>query len=231
MTRYKVGQVSWFNDTKGFGYLKHEGKDVFVHYTAITGEGFKSLADDQFVAFEMIDGPRGPMAHGVIRCASEQDALDIALGYSIVDRIAKETNQTDKLPAALESSYDRMLAAVAEVNAPEITEDSPEVIRQTIDEELGKAKQEKSAKRRAAASKSRFHWEMLDGELRTTVKVEVRLTKEELKAWQDYAAHKGVEFSREWLEGQVCQEINWPTFVENMTAHYQELPSTEVLHA
>lgn len=62
-----IGLVKWFNDAKGYGFIQQEGseKDVFVHYTAIQGEGFKTLAEGQKVEFELIDGPKGPQAANV----------------------------------------------------------------------------------------------------------------------------------------------------------------------
>lgn len=62
-----TGLVKWFNDAKGYGFIQQEGsdKDVFVHYTAIQGEGFKTLAEGQKVDFDLIDGPKGPQAANV----------------------------------------------------------------------------------------------------------------------------------------------------------------------
>ncbi len=62
-----TGSVKWFNDSKGYGFIQAENdsRDVFVHYTAIQGEGFKTLAEGQKVAFELIDGPKGPQASNV----------------------------------------------------------------------------------------------------------------------------------------------------------------------
>ncbi len=62
------GKVKWFNDTKGFGFLEQEsGEDVFVHYTAITGEGFKTLKEGEEVEFEVTEGPKGPQASNVVK--------------------------------------------------------------------------------------------------------------------------------------------------------------------
>jgi CspA family cold shock protein len=60
------GRVKWFNDQKGFGFIEVEGsKDVFVHHSAITGEGFKSLREGDEVEFEIAQGPKGPNATDV----------------------------------------------------------------------------------------------------------------------------------------------------------------------
>lgn len=60
------GTVKWFNDSKGFGFIQQDdGPDVFVHFSAIGGEGFKSLEEGARVEFEVIDGPKGPQAANV----------------------------------------------------------------------------------------------------------------------------------------------------------------------
>ncbi|WP_342525576.1 cold-shock protein [Chryseomicrobium sp. FSL W7-1435] len=62
----KQGTVKWFNAEKGFGFIEIEGEnDVFVHFSAITGEGFKSLDEGQAVEFEVVEGNRGPQAANV----------------------------------------------------------------------------------------------------------------------------------------------------------------------
>jgi cold shock protein len=64
----KRGKVKWFNDAKGFGFIEQEGgPDVFVHFTSINMEGFKTLAEGEAVSFSIIDGPKGPQAQNVIR--------------------------------------------------------------------------------------------------------------------------------------------------------------------
>ena len=61
------GTVKWFNDSKGFGFITQEdnNNDVFVHYSAIQGNGFKSLAEGDSVSFDTEDGPKGPRAINV----------------------------------------------------------------------------------------------------------------------------------------------------------------------
>lgn len=64
----KTGTVKWFNAEKGFGFIEVEGgDDVFVHFSAIQGEGFKSLDEGQQVEFEIVDGDRGPQAANVTK--------------------------------------------------------------------------------------------------------------------------------------------------------------------
>ncbi len=66
MAERETGTVKWFNDAKGFGFIEREnGPDVFVHHSAISGEGFKSLAEGQTVEFEVVQGEKGPAAEGV----------------------------------------------------------------------------------------------------------------------------------------------------------------------
>lgn len=62
------GTVKWFNDSKGFGFIEQEnGDDVFVHFSAISGDGFKSLAEGDAVRFEVTKGPKGLQAANVTK--------------------------------------------------------------------------------------------------------------------------------------------------------------------
>lgn len=61
------GTVKWFNNEKGYGFIEYnETDDIFVHFTGIEGEGFKSLTEGQHVTFDIVDGTRGPQATKVI---------------------------------------------------------------------------------------------------------------------------------------------------------------------
>ncbi len=63
-----TGTVKWFNESKGFGFLSQDdgGDDVFVHFSAISGDGFKTLSEGQKVTFEVEQGPKGPQASSVV---------------------------------------------------------------------------------------------------------------------------------------------------------------------
>ncbi len=61
-----TGSVKWFNESKGFGFIAQEGGgDVFVHYSSISGSGFKTLAEGERVEFDVTQGPKGPQASNV----------------------------------------------------------------------------------------------------------------------------------------------------------------------
>jgi CspA family cold shock protein len=68
-TRKQTGVVKWFNDAKGYGFIKPDGggKDVFVHHTAIQMEGFRSLQEGEKVEFEVANGEKGPQAANVTK--------------------------------------------------------------------------------------------------------------------------------------------------------------------
>ncbi len=66
------GKVKWFNESKGYGFIEPDGggRDVFVHYSAIQGEGYKTLSEGQIVEFEVTQGEKGPQASNVMKASS-----------------------------------------------------------------------------------------------------------------------------------------------------------------
>ena len=67
------GTVKWFNDRKGFGFIHVEnGQDVFVHYSALQGEGFKTLKEGESVEFDLVEGAKGPQAANVVKLGMVQ---------------------------------------------------------------------------------------------------------------------------------------------------------------
>jgi len=69
-----VGHVKWFSDAKGYGFIEQEnGKDVFVHYSAILSDGFKTLEQGEKVEFEVVEGPKGPQASNVVKMGFETE--------------------------------------------------------------------------------------------------------------------------------------------------------------
>ena len=66
------GIVKWFNNSKGYGFIgRHDGADVFVHYSGITGDGYRTLQEGDAVEFEIVQGPKGPQATNVRKTGSE----------------------------------------------------------------------------------------------------------------------------------------------------------------
>ncbi len=73
MSERKTGVVKWFNDRKGFGFIKvDENQDVFVHYSALQGEGFKTLKEGESVEFDLVEGAKGPQAANVVKAEAAQ---------------------------------------------------------------------------------------------------------------------------------------------------------------
>jgi len=64
----ETGKVKWFNDSKGYGFIERESaEDVFVHFSAVTGDGFRTLTEGEAVSFEVVEGPKGLQAANVSR--------------------------------------------------------------------------------------------------------------------------------------------------------------------
>jgi CspA family cold shock protein len=71
------GVVKWFNDAKGFGFIQHtSGRDVFVHYSVISSDGFKTLKDGETVLYELKEGPKGLQASKVVREMKDDGSSD-----------------------------------------------------------------------------------------------------------------------------------------------------------
>jgi len=81
-----TGTVRWFNDAKGFGFISPEDgeRDCFVHYSAIQGDGFRSLAEGDRVEFDVVDGPKGPAAENVVRLEADENAVRVEVEENAV---------------------------------------------------------------------------------------------------------------------------------------------------
>lgn len=88
------GIVKWFNDAKGFGFIEHtSGKDVFVHYSVIQTEGFKTLKDGEEVEYEIKEGPKGLHAVKVVRTAAPK--TEAAAGEAAADEAESADSDSD----------------------------------------------------------------------------------------------------------------------------------------
>ena len=114
-----TGTVKWFNDAKGYGFITREDgeKDLFVHYSAIKGDGFKSLAEGERVEFDVVDGQKGPAAENVIRVGDQEEAAG-----------APQTTAPEE---------------IGETAPEEIGETEPEEIGETESEKIGETEPEK----------------------------------------------------------------------------------------
>jgi len=70
------GTVKWFNNSRGYGFVGREnGPDVFVHYSGIAGDGYRTLQEGDRITFEIVQGPKGPQAANVVKVGSEREQL------------------------------------------------------------------------------------------------------------------------------------------------------------
>lgn len=108
------GTVKWFNDAKGFGFIEHpSGKDVFVHYSAIEADGFKTLKDGEEVQYEIKEGPKGLHAARVVRTNPPPAEADGADDASSDDDSSAQTTiiETGSLDSQVQHIADSAVAA------------------------------------------------------------------------------------------------------------------------
>lgn len=86
------GRVKWFNDAKGYGFVEATGidKDVFVHYSAVGGEGYKSLREGEEIEFDLEQGAKGPIAVNVVRKTAKKDHTETKPSETAVAEEASE---------------------------------------------------------------------------------------------------------------------------------------------
>lgn len=101
MSQKLKGTVKWFNDAKGFGFIEHEsGRDVFVHFSVIEGEGYKTLKDGEPVEYEIIEGDKGLHAKSVIRLSPPVKKIGggLAIEIEVVSGDADDGNENINNP-------------------------------------------------------------------------------------------------------------------------------------
>jgi cold shock protein len=93
------GKVKWFNNSKGYGFIEQPGSsDIFVHYSAIQGDGFKTLEEGQEVEFEVTQGPKGPQAENVMKVLVSPACFSNATDRFRSFRSGKRTLQKNRRP-------------------------------------------------------------------------------------------------------------------------------------
>lgn len=121
MGELQRGVVKWFNDAKGFGFIEHStGKDVFVHYSVIQSDGFKTLKDGEEVNYELSEGDKGLHAAKVFRTQAQQKESKKADGAMIAPKLESGTVATSER-SALEMIEVERIASVS--NSAEILAD------------------------------------------------------------------------------------------------------------
>jgi cold shock protein len=94
MSETLKGKVKWFNDTKGYGFIEHEsGRDVFVHYSVITSEGYKTLKDGEAVEYEIIEGDKGLHASKVMRMPGAEDVKKPLRSQITIESTSERTHE------------------------------------------------------------------------------------------------------------------------------------------
>ncbi len=95
MSELQRGVVKWFNDAKGFGFIEHDtGRDVFVHYSVIEAEGFKTLKDGEEVHYELKEGEKGLHAARVLRVSPPAPRQAVGIASELEIETENETMQT-----------------------------------------------------------------------------------------------------------------------------------------
>jgi CspA family cold shock protein len=91
------GTVKWFNDAKGFGFIEHtSGRDVFVHYSVIASEGFKTLKDGETVEYELKEGPKGLQASKVLRTVKPESSSSMTIETSTSESEGDEISEDEQ---------------------------------------------------------------------------------------------------------------------------------------
>jgi CspA family cold shock protein len=91
------GTVKWFNDAKGFGFIEHtSGRDVFVHYSVIASEGFKTLKDGETVEYELKEGPKGLQASKVLRTIKPESSPSMTIETSTSESEGEEAADSEQ---------------------------------------------------------------------------------------------------------------------------------------
>ena len=134
-----LGKIKWFSDAKGFGFINHKsGKDVFVHYSVIQSEGFKTLKDGELVDYELKDGPKGLNASAVYRLAQTENAEAAAAqpAASLSEQV--EVIRTEESSESQETRVTEVAAPLGIANATEILteEESADSSEELTSEEL-----------------------------------------------------------------------------------------------
>ena len=126
-----TGTVKWFNNQKGYGFISQDGgPDVFAHYTAIAGEGFRTLKEGEEVEFEITEGPKGPQAADIRRKGMASAAVETESD----EGMEESTPETDAEPADTLPEEDDTEDDVAEESTPETDAEPADTLPEEDDE-------------------------------------------------------------------------------------------------